>query len=101
MLLCIDLPIGKVDYSSLSEQTFLEMLIEGFDKNAKRRYQDSDGLYLNARQWPNVRCDNEKGVFQISIDQGFLKWGSRPPKGVARPSKGGRGRPKIGKTGNP
>ena len=50
--------------------------------------------------WESMRPVSNLDARQNALRQGFLKWGSRPPKGVARPLKGGRGRPKIGKTGN-
>ena len=44
--LTLDSDLGLVDYGSLSDQTLMELLIEGFDDIAKSKYQDNDGMYL-------------------------------------------------------
>ena len=41
------------------------MLFEGFDEETKRKYQDDDGMYFNACEWPLVQCDDHERVIDI------------------------------------
>ena len=44
LLLNVDPSLGRVNYSLMSDQTLMEMLIEGFDDGTKKEYQDDDGM---------------------------------------------------------
>ena len=73
----------RVDYTSLSDQTLMELLFEGFDEDTQQRYQDSDGTYLDVFQWACVKCDKERSVIQISrsgCTSGSLHLRYLPPK---------------------
>ena len=50
-LLSVDPSLGRVDYSALSDQTLIELLIDGFDDVTKEKYQDNEGTYLNVCEW--------------------------------------------------
>ena len=65
MLRSIDPSLGRVDFSSLPDQTFMEMLIDGFDDETKRLYQDSEGMYLDVCEWSCVKCDEFQSVVSI------------------------------------
>ena len=65
ILLTVDPNLGHVDYGSFSDQTLMEMLIDGFSEQSKKRYQDSEGLYLDVCAWQCVSCDDAKQVIQI------------------------------------
>ena len=68
LFLSVDPSLGRVDYNSLSDQTLMEMLIEGFDEETKRRYQDSHEMYLNVCELSCVVCDDDERVIEINID---------------------------------
>ena len=59
--------LGRVDYGSLSDQTLMEMLIEGFDEETKRKYQDEHGIYSDVCEWPGITCDLDDRVVEIQI----------------------------------
>ena len=74
--------LGRLDYSLLSDQALMEMLIEGFDDETKKKYQDDHGMYLDVCEWPNITCDEDESVID-RVSQ----------IGVVRPSEWGRERP--------
>ena len=59
LLLTVNPSLGLQDYSLLSDQALTEMFIDNFDDEAKKRYQDEYGMYLD-------------------VCEGLLKWGSQP-----------------------
>ena len=65
--LCIDPTLGRVDYNSLSDQTLMEMLIDGFDDKTKAEYQDNDGMYLDVCKWSCIQCDDDERVIIADI----------------------------------
>ena len=60
--------LGRVDYSSMSDQTLVEMLIDGLDDGTKKDYQDNEGMYLDVCKWSGIKCDDDERVSQIDID---------------------------------
>ena len=83
-ILSADPSLGRVDYSSLSDQTLMEMLTEGFDDETKKDYQDNEGMYLDVCKWSCIKCDDDERVSQIDIDSchviGSLDLCYIPPK---------------------
>ena len=63
----VDSSLGRVDCILLSDQNLMELLIEGFDDVTKRRYKDSEGMYLDVREWPHIKCDDDEKVIHIDI----------------------------------
>ena len=45
----------------------MEMLIDGFDDETKKRYQDKHCIYLDVCEWSCVRCDEDESVIGIDI----------------------------------
>ena len=84
IFLSVDSSLGRVDYTLMSDQTLMEMLIDRFDEKTKRRYKDSDGMYLDVRKWPCVKCDDHQRVMKIEIESsritGTLELCYVPPK---------------------
>ena len=84
LLLSVDPSLGRVDYSLLSDQTLLEMLIDGFDDASKQPYQDNDGMYQDVCTWCCVTCDDDDRVIEVDIDStsvgGSLELCYIPPK---------------------
>ena len=80
----VDSSLGRVDYSSMSDQTLMEMLIDGFDAKTRRRYKDSDGMYLDVCEWSNIKCDDDQRVIEIDIENknssGSVEFFYVPPK---------------------
>ena len=82
ILFASDSALGRVDYSSLSDQTLMEMLVDGFLDSAKKKYQDSEGMYLDVCDWPLVRCDDNRRVIMVKHIQetaGSLSLTFMPP----------------------
>ena len=68
ILLTADPNLGRVAYSSFSDQALMEMLIEGFDHNTKSKYQDKHGMYREVCKWPCIECDDDDRVIEIDIN---------------------------------
>ena len=84
LFLSVDPNLGRVDYSSLSDQTLMEMLFDGFDDEAKKEYQDNEGMYLDVCDWSCVTCDDDERVIKIGADSsdisGSIQLCYVPPK---------------------
>ena len=84
IFLSVDSPLGRVDYGLMSDQFLMEMLIDGFDDETKKHYQDNDGMYLNLCKWSCTECDDDERVIEIRIGScsasGSLELCYVPPK---------------------
>ena len=84
LFLSVDPSLGRVDYKLLSDQTLMEMLIEGFDDETKKRYQDYEGMYRDVCKWSCIKCDDSGRVIEIIMDDedlgGSLELCYVPPK---------------------
>ena len=75
--------LGRVDYTSLSDQVLMEMLVEGFDENAKKTYQNADGMFLDVCDWENILCDKWDRVVSVKgafVSSGSITLAQIPPK---------------------
>ena len=82
-LLTSDTDLGRVDYSSLSDQILMEMLVEGFNEDAMKGYKDSSGDFLDVCQWANISCDKDQNVVRVrrtSSTSGSIEFSCLPPK---------------------
>ena len=68
VFLSVDPSLGRLDYSLMSDQALMEMLIEGFDDETKQDYQDKHGMYKDVCDWFPITCDEDERVVEISID---------------------------------
>ena len=68
LILTVDHFLGRVDYSSMSDQMLMETLIGGFDDGTKRKYQDKSGMYLDVCKWSGIKCDADQRVTNISVN---------------------------------
>ena len=83
IILSVDTALGRVDYNSLSDQMLIEMLIDGYDDDAKENYRDLDDTYLDICEWPCVLCDDDQRVEKMYETQdvsGSLDLSCIPPK---------------------
>ena len=60
----IDPSLGRADISSFSDQTLMELLIDGFEDSFKRPFRNKDGDYIDACAWPFAICDSERNVLE-------------------------------------
>ena len=72
LFLSVDPSLGRIDYSLMSDQALMEMLIEGFDDESKKTYQDSHGMYLDVCEWSGISCDDDERVVEITLDSGSI-----------------------------
>ena len=63
--LAVNPHLGRVDKSVFSDQSLMEMLIDGFDEGTKQRYKDDEGMYLDVCEWDCVECDDSERVVEI------------------------------------
>ena len=68
LFLSVDPSLGRVDYSSMSDQTLVEMLIDGFDDETKKTFQDSEGAYLDVCKCSGVECNDYERVIEIYVN---------------------------------
>ena len=68
LFLSVDTSLGRVDYSLLSDQTLMEILMDGLDGRLKRIYQDNDEMYPDVCEWSCIECDEDARVIKINID---------------------------------
>ena len=84
LFLSVDPSIGRLDYSLLSDQALMEMLIDGFDDKTKEDYQDKHGMYFDVCEWSCVKCDDDQRDIEIDIEsnhvRGSLELRYVPPK---------------------
>ena len=67
-----DASLGRFDFSSLSHQQLMEMLIENINGAAKLEYKaDDTGDYLDVCTWLDIECDDDKNVTSIEFDSCF------------------------------
>ena len=59
-VMSIDPAIGRFDYSSLSDQARMEMLIEGMKKEEKEDYLDENGSFRHVCEWVDVECTDDR-----------------------------------------
>ena len=72
LFLSVDPSLGRVDYRLLSDQTLMEMFIEGLDEDTENKYQDSEGMYLDVCDWSCIECDDDDRVIEIHIGSGIV-----------------------------
>ena len=65
ILFTADPNLGRVDYSSFTDQTLMEMLIEQMGDADKQEFHDEDGMFLEVCEWPCVQCDSSDRVIEI------------------------------------
>ena len=70
LVLTVDSSLGRVDYTLLSDQTLMEMFLDGFDDETKKQYQDKHGMYLDVCEWSGTKCDDDGRVVKMEIDSG-------------------------------
>ena len=65
--LLVDNPhLGRFDSNLLTDQSLMEMLVEGFHDEIKEEYQDENGMFLDVCQWRGVGCDDAQNVTSVS-----------------------------------
>ena len=84
LFLSVDPSLGRVDYRLFSDQTLMEMLLDGLADQTKKRYQDDEGMYLDVCEWSCIKCDDDKRVIRIERDSesltGSIELRYVPPK---------------------
>ena len=56
-LVAIDSSLGRVDISSFTDQTLVEMLVSEFSDESKRLFQDDSGAFRDVCTWQDFSCD--------------------------------------------
>ena len=71
VLPAIDSALGRLDIDSLSDQTLMELLIEGIEEDWKVRFEDSDQEDLRAiEEWDTLGFDADGKVERIHMSAG-------------------------------
>ena len=79
----LDPHLGRVDISTLSDQTLMEVVVECVNDEAKKDYQDENEMFLEVCEWVAIGCDDDGRVVVFhSIKQlgGVLQLSFLPPK---------------------
>ena len=83
LVTAVDSHLGRVDLSTLSDQTLAELLIDGFSDEAKKTYQDENGVFFDVCEWPEFECDADGRVTRLRIMDdigGTIDFSYVPPK---------------------
>ena len=71
-LLTADTHIGRFDYGSLTDQTRMELIVDGFDENAQKTFRHADKFFIDVCKWQNVvECDGDDNVVIVNFSWGF------------------------------
>ena len=80
----VDPSLGRVDYRLFSDQTLMEMFVDGFDDSTNKMLQDNEGMYLDVCKWSCVTCDDDHRVIKVDMERpdvgGSLELRYVPPK---------------------
>ena len=72
-LLCIDPALGRLDYHLLSDQTLMEMLIDGIWQKDKEKLFDTNGNFIDACEWMGVKCEGDRVTHIIALHMEFRR----------------------------
>ena len=61
-----DLPLGRFDYESLSEQTLMELLVTPLSQTNNANFTDFNGNFTDIKEWNAVFFDTDDHVTAIS-----------------------------------
>ena len=64
---CTDASLGRLNYDSLSDQTRMEILLDGLSAESKERFQDKNGNFLDVCDIGTVGCDDDENVTIVHI----------------------------------
>ena len=59
LLQATDDALGRVNYTYLSDQTLIELFMEGFDKEWTEPFQNSSGEYFDIQEWEELTFDHQ------------------------------------------
>ena len=82
---CTDTPLGRLNYDSLSDQTRMEILLDGLNAASKERFQDKNGNFLNICELKEmIQCDADDNVTSVHFPyqlrlEGCIKLAFIPP----------------------
>ena len=67
----MDPHLGRIDYCSLSDQTLMELFIDGLGEETQRQYQRDDGTYCDfPREWRCVYVEDDKVMISLTYVRG-------------------------------
>ena len=70
-ILTTDLPFGRVEVQGLSDQTMMELLVDGFSAESKAAFLNSDGTYINFENTSACTWSEDR-IKRVYIDIGIL-----------------------------
>ena len=62
----IDAALSRADTALLPDQVLMELLVEPFATEAKKRFLDADGVFLDVCEWHDVECDESANVIKVN-----------------------------------
>ena len=65
ILLPLDTRMGSLHLQALSDQSLMEIFIEGLEAESKARFQHADGTYKDICMWIGIKCDKKLHVKEI------------------------------------
>ena len=67
----VDSSLGRLDFSLMSDQARMELLVEGLDANFLEVQQDDNGEFLDVCEWDGVHCDESETVTSVSLSGAY------------------------------
>ena len=71
LCLCSEEGLGRVDITSMTHQTLMELLIEKMSDDHRQEFHDKSGEFQDVCEWDGVECDNDENVVKIGWDKRF------------------------------
>ena len=68
-----DTALARVDTSSLSDQTMMELFVSEMTDESQREFKDADGNFLDVCSWIGVDCDDECNVTEVNFSNERLQ----------------------------
>ena len=74
--------LGRVDITSLSDQTLMEILVDGLSEAEKQKFKDKNEIFADVCDWEGVECDDTESVTSVVkiARDGSISLEYMPPK---------------------
>ena len=69
ILQAADDALGRVDFTTLSDQTRMELFMEGFTHESKKPFQNPSGEFLDIQEWDGLTFDDQGALCEMKYER--------------------------------